>query len=116
LQAPGMIKRSFTPAIVLLIGMALASCTPISGFVSDHWPTWAGGMPNDIPPRPGAPGYDQFLIHQQGKDAVPAGTNAANAGATSAATGVTPNQAVQQAPLEANRPDGSQGPVGSGLY
>jgi len=115
-QAPRIINRPFVPAIVLLVGLGLGSCTPISVFVSDRWPTWAGGMPNDVPPRPGAPGYDQFLLHQQGKDAAPANTNAAaNSDNAPAVTSATPNQAVQARP-EADRRDSSPAPVGSGLY
>ncbi|MGB7098066.1 MAG: hypothetical protein WBD95_04760 [Xanthobacteraceae bacterium] len=67
-----MIQRVFAPTLGLLIGLALGSCAPFAATVSDHWPTWAGGMPKDVPPRPGAPGYDEFLKHQQGKDVTPA--------------------------------------------
>lgn len=74
-----MIQRFFAPTIVLLIGLALGSCASFSATVSDHWPTWAGGMPKDVPPRPGTPGYDEFLVHQQGKDAAPAVVPAENA-------------------------------------
>ena len=70
--AAAMIQRFFAPTLGLLIGLALGSCAPFAATVSDHWPTWAGGMPKDVPPRPGAPGYDEFLRHQQGKDAAPA--------------------------------------------
>jgi hypothetical protein len=45
-------------------GLGLASCTGTSGFVSDHYPHWAGGEPHDLPPRPGAPGYDDFISHK----------------------------------------------------
>lgn len=62
---PDMIpKRLFTAAIVLGIGLNLASC---GGFVADHWPHWAGGLPADAPPRPGTPGYAEFVSHGQAK-------------------------------------------------
>jgi len=35
-------KRLFKAAILLGLGLNLASC---GGFVADHWPHWAGGMP-----------------------------------------------------------------------
>jgi hypothetical protein len=80
-----MIRRCFTPALLLLVGLVLGSCTTFANTVSDYWPTWFGGMPKDIPPRPGAPGYQEFLIHQQGKDvppaaAVPSGQGAVQSG------------------------------------
>src|SRR5438046_846373 len=57
-------KRLFKTAILLGLGLSLASC---GGFVADHWPHWAGGMPADAPPRPGAPGYADFIAHGQAK-------------------------------------------------
>src|SRR5579872_2834548 len=75
----------------LALSAALAGCSSFSGFVADTWPTWAGGMPKDVPPRPGAPGYDEFIAHQQHQDganaAAPAGgATAAGAAATAAPT------------------------------
>lgn len=80
--AAGMIKRIVAPTIVLCACLVLASCSSFAGFVSDHWPTWAGGMPKDVPPRPGEPGYQAFIAHDQG------GQGAASPNAT--APGVTP--------------------------
>ncbi|MGB3743823.1 MAG: hypothetical protein WBD11_04700 [Xanthobacteraceae bacterium] len=57
-------KRLFKTAILLGLALNLASC---GGFVADHWPHWAGGMPADVPPRPGAPGYADFIAHGQAK-------------------------------------------------
>jgi hypothetical protein len=47
---------------LLGFGLNLAGC---GGFVADHWPHWAGGMPADVPPRPGSPGYAEFIAHGQ---------------------------------------------------
>jgi hypothetical protein len=82
-----MIKRFFAPTLLLFIGLTLGSCTSFSEVVTDNWPSWAGGMPKDVPPRPGAPGYDEFLVHQQGKDAPAPGTPAENANAQAAPSG-----------------------------
>jgi hypothetical protein len=73
-----MIGMRYTVATILLcLAPLLASCSGTSGYVSDHWPRWAGGMPDDVPPRPGAPGYEEFIAH-----------GGANQGATpSSATG-----------------------------
>jgi hypothetical protein len=45
--------------------LVLAGCGSFAGAVTDAWPTWAGGEPKDVPPRPGAPGYEEFIAHQQ---------------------------------------------------
>lgn len=95
-------QRIFAPTLGLLIGLALGACAPFAATVSDHWPTWAGGMPKDVPPRPGSPGYDEFLIHQQGKDVTP----------TAAAGGNTNTQAV---PSGIGTPN-NQGSMQGGLY
>lgn len=59
--------------LILGLGLLLGSCSSISGFVADHWPHWAGGMPSDVPPRPGTPGYDEFIAHKgTSKDATAA--------------------------------------------
>ena len=112
----GMIKRLYAPTLTLLVCLALGSCTSFSVLVSDHWPTWAGGMPNDVPPRPGAPGYDEFIARQQGKDTAPPAA-AAPAGATAipAAAPVANNGNVQAMPAS-NRQPNDQSTVQGGLY
>src|ERR1700683_128666 len=98
-----MIQRFFSPTLVLLTGLALGSCASVSSTVADHWPTWADGMPKDVPPRPGAPGYEEFLVHQQGKD-------------TTAAVPANANEQMA-APAGGYQPRGDQSVVqGGGLY
>jgi hypothetical protein len=75
--------------LVLMMGLCaclwLGACAPFAGAVSDAWPTWAGGMPKDVPPRPGAPGYEEFMAHQQHQDVAPnAAPNTAAAPGTTA--------------------------------
>jgi hypothetical protein len=74
-------------ALTALLGvcLALGGCSSFAGFVSDTWPTWAGGMPKDVPPRPGAPGYEEFIAHQQRQDAA-AGAAVAPGAAAQAGT------------------------------
>jgi len=84
-------KRLFTAAIVLGIGLNLASC---GGFVADHWPHWAGGLPADAPPRPGTPGYTEFVSHGQAKPEV---ANAATPQPPVAAAANTPAPATPAA-------------------
>jgi hypothetical protein len=58
-----MIVKCLRAAVpVLCLGLMLASC---ADFVADHWPHVAGGEPNGLPPRPGEPGYQQFITHGQ---------------------------------------------------
>ena len=68
------VKRLIAAAIIVCSGAVLGSCAGssedgFSAFVSDHWPRWAGGMPDDVPPRPGAPGYQEFIAHGQADQA-----------------------------------------------
>jgi hypothetical protein len=97
-------ERLIAAAIVLGSGLALASCggpSQFSDYVADHWPHWAGGLPPDVPPRPGAPGYEDFVAHGQVR---PAETPAAPRGAApsdhAARTG-KPNPVFRQTPAAA---------------
>ncbi len=110
-----MIKRLFAPTILLVVCLALGSCSSVSGAVSDNWPTWLGGMPKDVPPRPGAPGYDEFLLHQQGKDTTGATAPATNANSAAPSVAATEKNSTQAAP-PVNAPPNEQGTVQGGLY
>jgi hypothetical protein len=104
-QAGGMTLRRLTAAFVgLCLGLVLGACSSTSGYVSDHWPHWAGGMPEGVPPRPGAPGYDEFIAHQQ----------AAHDASNPAVTGGTPPMA-QPAPAAVSPPNDAAVARG-GLY
>jgi hypothetical protein len=91
--AAGLTKRRLVQTALLAVALALGGCSSFAGFVSDTWPTWAGGMPKDVPPRPGAPGYEEFIAHQHRQDAAAGGAAApgaaAQAGAPAAAPGTT---------------------------
>jgi hypothetical protein len=99
--------------LLVLTCLFLGSCASFSGYVSDRWPTWAGGMPKDVPPRPGAPGYDEFLAHQQGRDAEITSPADANAQPTSVVT--SPSKANGQA-SPVNHPPDNSSVVQGGLY
>jgi hypothetical protein len=90
-------KWLITAATLLGFGLNLASC---GSFVADHWPHWAGGMPADAPPRPGAPGYEEFIAHGQSKpDAKQEATAAAvQSGAPQAPVAPAPAAPVSPAP------------------
>jgi hypothetical protein len=98
-----IVKRLSVALMGLGLGLALGSCGPVSGFTADHWPHWAGGLPGGVPPRPGTPGYDDYVAHRQAETepakpaAVSAKTNVPAASAPAAAepktdddTAVTP--------------------------
>ena len=93
-----------TPRLMVLgFGLLLGSCSGFSGFVADSWPHWAGGEPKDIPPRPGAPGYDEFIAHKpQDQNAAPAAGPAV--------------QASPQAPSSGGSTPGHASVVAGGLY
>jgi len=98
--AAAVSTRFLAAATVLGLGLALGSC---GSFVSDHWPHWAGGLPSDAPPRPGAPGYEEFIAHR------PANKDAA---APEAAAG----QSNAPATVPGNRPPDDRSAVEGGLY
>lgn len=101
------------PVLLLVCSLLLGSCSSVSSYVSDSWPTWAGGMPKDVPPRPGAPGYEEFLAHQQRQDAAASSSADANTQATSAVA--SPNKTGGRTPA-ANQPIDISGGAQGGLY
>jgi hypothetical protein len=126
----GTTKRLLMLTAALCACLWLGACAPFAGFVSDSWPTWAGGMPKDVPPRPGAPGYEEFMAHQQHQDVAPnAAPNATAASGTTAVVAPTGPPAAAgpgttaavppppQAPLPPAyaRPD-DRNPTQGGLY
>jgi hypothetical protein len=84
-------KQGFGAAIAL--ALALGACSPFSGYVSDNWPHWAGGEPAGLPPRPGSPGYAEYIAHGQPvQNPEPAGR------APQSPAAVETTQTVSQAP------------------
>lgn len=116
-----IIKRFAAAALALCLGVMLSACTPFSGVVADHWPHWAGGLPSDAPPRPGAPGYDEFMAHQQQGavsvtgDLRPTATDQ-NPAPTSDQPAAANQKSDAQARPGANRAPGASNTVESGLY
>jgi hypothetical protein len=91
-------KRLIKAGILLGLGLNLASC---GGFVADHWPHWAGGLPDDVPPRPGAPGYSEFVAHGQANQGQ---ANQGQANPGQANPTVNPEQASQQDAARSQQP------------
>ena len=79
-----MVKRLSVAMMGLGLGLSLGSCGSVAGFTADHWPHWAGGLPVGTPPRPGTPGYADYVAHRQAETELPKSA-AANAGANAPA-------------------------------
>jgi hypothetical protein len=123
------LKRFVAAALLFGSALALSAC---GGTVADMWPHWAGGEPAGLPPRPGQPGYEEFIAHGQpnqnpaappaADQQTPGGTTAAIAEQKSIAQ--PPGHAVPQPeenseaePAEAaEHPVGDTGVVRGGLY
>ncbi len=113
----------------LALGGLLAGCgsinTSLTKSMADNWPAWAGGMPPNMPPRPGAPGYDEYLtqlkanaIVTEQTPAVAEQTPAAPAPKTARATPAArraPAQAARPAPVAALPPPHAYAPPATDL-
>jgi len=88
-----MLRRSVVVALACVTGLALGACSPFSNSVADSWPHFAGGEPSDLPPRPGTPGYEQFIAHGHPVQNTPAPATSAQPPAASA-TAAVPNTAA----------------------
>jgi hypothetical protein len=86
-------KQRVGTAIVLCFGLAIGACSPFSGYMADNWPHWAGGEPAGLPPRPGSPGYAEYIAHGQ-----PTQNSEAAGGTASSPAAVETTQTVSQTP------------------
>ena len=50
-------KKLARIVLQIIAAIALAAC---ASHVADYIPTWAGGPPKNMPPRPATPEYDAF--------------------------------------------------------
>ena len=75
---PMLIRTRHIPTIaaLLLAGFARSACGTINEKLAagsaDIIPAWAGGLPNDAPPRPGSAKYDEFMKERERKRLLPA--------------------------------------------
>lgn len=101
-----MIRRFIAAALVLGVTSLLGACSPFSGSVADMWPHWAGGEPAGLPPRPGQPGYQEFIAHGQPNQNPPAAPAVAGApgAAQPAPAGTTASIAEQKSPAAEQKP------------
>jgi hypothetical protein len=60
-----MRMTSAKPTLIAITCTMLSGCATdprpaVSAAVVDSMPTWLGGMPKDVPPRPGTPEYEAW--------------------------------------------------------
>jgi hypothetical protein len=53
-------KLLATALLCGLLAPGLTGCGSVGPLVGDALPQWAGGLPKDIPPRPGTPEYEEY--------------------------------------------------------
>jgi hypothetical protein len=82
---------------IMLQACVLGGCSTINSSLAgtgEALPTWLGGMPADVPPRPGTPKYDEYMKEQERKRLTPAppkeGPAQAQSQAQSPAAGLAP--------------------------
>jgi outer membrane biogenesis lipoprotein LolB len=52
--------KSSVAVLTAMASLLLPACASTSAVVADNVPTWLGGMPKDVPPRPGTAEYDAW--------------------------------------------------------
>ncbi len=60
---------------VMLAACVLSGCSTINSSLAgtgEVLPQWLGGMPPDVPPRPGTAKYDEYMKEQERKRLAPA--------------------------------------------
>lgn len=73
------------------------------------WPHWAGGEPAGLPPRPGQPGYEEFIAHgQRGQNPADAPAAQQAPGGTTATIADQKSAAREQKPPAYAEPQGQQ--------
>ena len=90
-----MIKKLGAGLMLLSLSLILGSCSSVSGVFSDYWPHWFGGEPAGTPPRPGTPGYADFIAHKPpDNNSTPATNSAGKANPQAASSGNSPPAAA----------------------
>jgi hypothetical protein len=57
--------------VALLLALTpLVSCAGIGAGIGEAIPTWAGGMPKNLPPRPGTPEYEEYKNRLEGRSKI----------------------------------------------
>ncbi|MBI3702331.1 MAG: hypothetical protein HY244_00415 [Rhizobiales bacterium] len=68
-----MARKPLLTSLVIGASLLLGGCGSVNSWLAanmaDRVPQWAGGMPAEAPPRPGAPGYDDYVRKLEGASA-----------------------------------------------
>jgi hypothetical protein len=56
-------------AVLAIAASVLTSCADISHTVVDSIPSWAGGLPKNVPPRPNTAEYDAWMQQREAEAA-----------------------------------------------
>jgi hypothetical protein len=51
----------------LLLASSLSGCSSVGPWIGDHLPHAVGGLPKDVPPRAGDPGYEEWQQEMRSK-------------------------------------------------
>jgi hypothetical protein len=79
---------------LLLLAGPLSGCASInetlSAAMADKVPLWAGGLPEDVPPRPGTAQYDEYMRERERLRRMPAAEREREQQAKSEQSGLDP--------------------------
>ena len=59
-----VLRAAASAAAVVSLSLTLAGCSNLATFFADNIPQWAGGLPQDAPPRAGDPRYADYFKSQ----------------------------------------------------
>jgi hypothetical protein len=90
-QMPNCLRRLAIVTAVALSAFGLSACGTINEKLADglgdYVPQWAGGLPSDVPPRPGTIKYDEFMQERERKRLEPAASEQAKVNTQPSSTG-----------------------------
>jgi hypothetical protein len=61
------LRRTTIGVGVLLLASAVSGCSSVGPWIGDHMPHAMGGLPKDVPPRAGDPGYEEWQQQMRSK-------------------------------------------------
>ncbi|MET4092748.1 hypothetical protein [Bradyrhizobium sp. S3.5.5] len=94
-----MLKPFRSVLTLVALAAGLSGCGTVNekltAGMGDYVPQWAGGLPADVPPRPGTPQYDAYMKERERKRLMPAANREKEEQAQKGATGSTSGGAVR---------------------
>ena len=72
---PVVVRHTIIIAVAIM-ACGLSGCGTINAHLAngagDYIPQWLGGLPSDVPPRPGTPQYEEYMREREQKRLEPA--------------------------------------------